>query len=317
MDDALDVPEIADASRYFPEPVLVGAPEVRSLADGGAEVRVPATGAWRRVHPLWLAVLEGLVAGASFREVQERLPPIEGVRPKQGRALARHYLWQMHRFGIVQLALPEPPDVWRGRYRRVRELGRGSLGVAHLCLDLDERERPVVLKHPWGVLHPIDRGQRAIAREVRALRLLDHPGVPRLVDSFAVDGLLHLVRDHVEGEDLHRSFSGKPPDEAERRAVAGQVAEVVAHAHGRGLLLLDIAPANFLRRPDGRVLLIDLGTSVPHQDGSFALAAAVGSPGYVAPEMIRPGAGAGPAGTLLTEVFAFGRLVAFLASGRA
>lgn len=311
------MPVVRDEARFFPQPRFVAMPDLRRLASGGAEVWVPRKNEWKRVGPLFLAVLDGLAAGRPFASVCDELPPVEGVRPKQARALARHVVWQLHKLGAVQLDLPEPPPLWESRYERARELGRGGLGVAHLCHDRVTGV-DVVVKHAWGVLHPIARGQSAIAREAQALAALDHPGVPRLLATFVHGDLLHLVREYVDGEDLQRRFGGtRARDVGETRTVARHVAEVLSHAHDRGWLLLDLSPTNFLVRRDGRVVLIDLGTAVEHAAGRAALTAPVGSPGYVAPEVLRPLAGAERAATFATEVCSFGRLLFFVLAGRA
>ena len=78
-------------------------------------------------------------------------------------------------------------EVFAGRYRRVKELGRGGIGIAHLCLDektgedvvaaasrasedQDGSRRFVVVKHAWGYLGPIDRADKMMRAENEALK---------------------------------------------------------------------------------------------------------------------------------------------------
>lgn len=310
------VPEIEQPERFFPDPVLVRAPKVRRLDDGYGEFWLEGKGEWERIHPICIAVLEGLERGDPFETIAERIPDQPGFRRPQLRAVARLYLWKLSKLGHVRFDLEPPPDVFHDRYRRVKELGRGGLGVAHLCEDT-RTGRKVVIKHSWGVIQDVARGQRAIANEARVLAAFDHPGIPRVHDLFEVRGLLHLVRDYADGKDLWERYHRVGiPDRARRRDVLRQVADAIAHMHERGYLFFDARPANYVEDPEGRVHAIDVGNVAPHEHGVATVRGARGSPGYTAPELLVGGTGGWRQATPRADVFGVGRVIWFLATGR-
>lgn len=315
----LNVPEIEDPERYFPEPKLVREPDFRDLPDGTVEILLPG-GKRQRIHALYRDIAEGLAEGIPYRELEQRLPryPKDGITTRRlVRKFARRCVWHLHQHGFLALPLDEPPRVFKGRYEREKELGRGGLGIVHLCRDTEEGGRLVVVKHPWGVKNSIRSGQKALGREIVALSELEHPGIPPLLDHFVRDDLLHLVRPFVDGRTLSHLHPRGIKDPSTRLDILTQIADILGAMHDQGALCLDIAPGNFMVEAGGRVLLTDLGTvSFMDDEGGLDLGAARGSPGYTSPEVRtakkrRPGRA-----TPRSEVFSFGRLAYWTATGR-
>lgn len=206
------------------------------------------------------------------------------------------------RLGAFELVAPEGSG------------GQGTVWTArHAASGL-----PCVVK----LLRP-DRGDatslRAFAREVRAVARLDHPhvvsvfdhGVVSAADQRASDGAVRegspwLAMERVSGGAL----TDRPdePDEVTTRVRA--LLSALAHAHARGVLHLDLKPANVLvagpgdLRPGLRV--VDFGIAA--LDGERFPGA---TPAWSAPEQLR----AGPVGPP-TDLFAVGRLAAYWLDGR-
>lgn len=298
--------------RFTPEAVLVRLPEWRRRDDGGWEMLHEKTGRWDKIHPIFAAALEALREGATYEEtVQRALPDATSeLRENHVRIYLRRFLWQLHESGHVRLPFEEPPPVFEGRYRRLRELGRGGIGIAHLCHD-EKEDRLVVVKHAWGYRQPADRADRAMRYEADIMRAFDHPNVARFYDEFEIEGVYHLVREYADGRPLGEvQRAGELRDRAARLGVLREVADVVAHVHDRGFVFLDTTPNNFVLRADGTPLVIDIGLCRPHDAGEVALRGPLGSRGYAAPEVIE-----GKRASLRSDVFGYGCLHHVLVAG--
>lgn len=230
----------------------------------------------------------------------------------QARGMTIVLVMALWRKGNVEIVLPALPSVLGDRYERVRELGRGGMGVAWLCRDLQGQGRSVVVKHAWNFAAPLALCDRAIRDEAEVLTALDHPAIVRLLGRFELDGRFHLVREFLDGPSLGKAASrtGLPP--ARRRDVARQVAEAIAHVHARGFLFLDVQPDNFFLLEDGAVKAGDTGLCRRLEGGRVALPRPVGARGFIAPEVMRPQ----PEATVRSDVGGFGRLYYALIAGR-
>jgi eukaryotic-like serine/threonine-protein kinase len=170
-----------------------------------------------------------------------------------------------------------------GRFRILRELGRGGFGAVYEVEDT-ELGRHVALK----TLRPRRTGQELSAdwvkREAEAVARLDHPGIVTLHDVGMSDGSPYLVMELLHGETLAQRLAREPFPPGEAVRVAQEVARGLAHAHSRGILHRDLKPANVFLCDDGRVKLLDFGLA--HLLGAGDHAGA-GTPGYMAPEQAR------------------------------
>jgi serine/threonine protein kinase len=144
----------------------------------------------------------------------------------------------------------------------------------------------VALKELVFALVPTAQQLDAFEREARLLGSVAHPRIPRLIDSFREgEGpslRLYLAQELVEGEPLS-SHTGI--DEAEARAIARQLLEILRYLHERGIVHRDVKPANVLRRADGTLALVDFGAARA-VEGVTHGATLVGTFGYMPPEQL-------------------------------
>jgi eukaryotic-like serine/threonine-protein kinase len=155
---------------------------------------------------------------------------------------------------------------WEERWRRVRQLGRGGQGVTFLVEHVDVPGEHYVLKELRNNAD-LERRKR-MHREVQALQQLDHPRLPKIVESntnaFAdLDVPLFFVMDYVDGQTLEeRVAQGQlKPDEAIGLVI--ELSDVLIYCHQKGIIHRDIKQDNIILRRGNSAdpVLIDFGLS--------------------------------------------------------
>lgn len=172
-----------------------------------------------------------------------------------------------------------------GRYRLEGRLGAGGHGEVWRASDLQLDDRPVALKR--ALLGGGTAAAAKLRREAGILASINHPNVVTVHDAFH-DEDQWIVMEHVSG----RSLAETGPVTADRAARFGaQLAGGLEAAHAAGVLHRDIKPANVMITDQGFAKLADFGISRNvHADATLTGTGAVtGTPGYVAPEVVRGG----------------------------
>ena len=100
------------------------------------------------------------------------------------------------------------------------------------------------------------------------------------------DGRCYLVSKFVAGCDLSVLLKNSKPDPSDAARLLIKVAEVLHHAHQRGLVRRDIKPANILIDKEGRPVVTDFGLALRIDDVGRGPVLA-GSPPYMSPEQAR------------------------------
>jgi serine/threonine-protein kinase len=97
-----------------------------------------------------------------------------------------------------------------------------------------------------------------------------------------------VVQEFVEGTVLHTLLSTrKPLPPSKRLDIVRQAATALAAVHKGGFVHRDVCPRNFILRPDGALVLIDFGLSVPDKPVFLQPGNRIGTPNYMAPEVVR------------------------------
>ena len=152
------------------------------------------------------------------------------------------------------------------RYRIVRALGDGGMGAVYEAVDLSSERRVALKLVAEDVLANDPSVATRFQREARAMELLDHPHIARVLDAGVIDGKPFLAMELLEGADLRDTLArvGPLPPAAALR-IAAAVCEGLAHAHAAGIVHRDVKPANlFLARGDGdeiAVKILDFGVA--------------------------------------------------------
>ncbi len=150
------------------------------------------------------------------------------------------------------------PNSRIGKYRILRELGRGGMGVVYLAQDTTLR-REVALK----ALHPHYSVDSTLVhrfqQEARAVGSLFHPNVLPVNAFESVDGLLLLEMPYLERGSLDAVLRTRGAYFGEIVRWMGDVLTALGYCHDRGILHRDVKPTNVLLDSGERALLADFG----------------------------------------------------------
>ena len=203
------------------------------------------------------------------------------------------------------------------RYHLLRVLGRGAMGAVWEAEDTFLR-RTVAVKEVVlpGSLSPEERAvscERTL-REARAIARLGHPNVVTLFDVLDEDARPWVVMELVPSRSLADVIKEDGPLHPLRVATVGlAVLGALEAAHAAGITHRDVKPGNILLGHDGRVKLTDFGIARAVGDDTITgTGLLVGSPSYIAPEIIK-GQEAGPP----ADLWGLGATLYAAAEGRA
>ena len=193
--------------------------------------------------------------------------------------------------------------IFAGRYRIVKQIGRGGMADVYLAKDLilDGEEVAVKVLRTNYQTDPIAVAR--FQREARAMADLDHPHIVRITDIGEEDGQQYLAMEYVAGLDLKRYIKEHYPlsnEEAVR--IMGQILLAMRLAHTRGIVHRDLKPQNILLTPDGTAKVTDFGIAVAFAETSLTQTnSMLGSVHYLSPEQAR-----GSKATFQSDIYAMG-----------
>ncbi|SPE41944.1 Serine/threonine protein kinase (fragment) [Candidatus Sulfopaludibacter sp. SbA3] len=179
-----------------------------------------------------------------------------------------------------------------GRYKIVRELGRGAMGVVYHAID-PNIGRPVAIKTIR--LSDVANGEEQkrlrerLFREARSAGMLSHPGIVTIYDVEEQDGLAYIAMEYVDGPTLDQVLSGPGPIAPEGMfSILAQTAAALDYAHQKSIVHRDIKPANIMIAADGMAKIADFGIAKITTSEQFTMTGSiVGTPHYMSPEQVQ------------------------------
>ncbi|MDA8370395.1 MAG: serine/threonine-protein kinase [Nocardiopsaceae bacterium] len=208
--------------------------------------------------------------------------------------------------GFLPLTETDPTTI--GPFRVVGRIGEGGMGAVYGALDDSGGRIAVKVIHPRFAADPGYREQ--FAREAELLHRVDAECAPAFFGADPAAPQPWLATEFVQGATLkdhiaeHGVLSGD-----ELTAFAAGTAEALAAVHAAGIVHRDIKPANIILSPAGpRVLDFGIARSADDAGDEEGI---YGTPGWIAPERL-----AGRPATSGTDMFAWGGLVVYAATGR-
>jgi len=237
------------------------------------------------------------VAEPLSKSQQARLERIDGLeldsaksayetfgQPRSGPSAAQDLIAQ-----LPELEVGRDAQDPRGELFRIGSLGAGGMGVVELA-GQRALDREVAIKHPYG--HASQSEIATLLHEARIAGRLEHPNIVP-VHAIGRDPklgpvvVMKRVRGHAWADDLERLDRGDPLALAAQVEVLVRVCDAVAYAHAERVVHRDLKPDNVLLGAFGEVYVVDWGLSVAldapvdHEEEAI-----VGTPAYMAPEMV-------------------------------
>ncbi len=184
-------------------------------------------------------------------------------------------------------------------YEEEKLIGSGSFGNVYRVKKGDEF---------FALKEMNDREARD--REVKFLKLAEHPLFPKYIDSFD-EGKFYILEEYVWGDSLEECIGrrkGYAQPEAMRFALS--IADGIAFLQQSdgNILFRDLKAENLIVQPDGEIRLCDMGAATYLDEAGESLA---GTPGDTAPEQMEEGSAQG----MYSDVYAFGRLFYYMLTG--
>jgi len=204
-------------------------------------------------------------------------------------------------------------DVLVGRdmdgFRIVRRLGRGGMAVVYEATGTDGQK--VALKMMSHRLVCDERSRAAFQREADIIETFDHPNIVNMLGRFAMFYTFFIIVEYIDGKSLYELvYDSGPLPAASVRKILGQLVQGLGYAHDSEIIHRDIKPGNVMITRDGQIKLMDFGLAKPTNATSSDDRVLVGTPGYMAPELLTGGE-PGPA----SDLFAMGCLAVELLDG--
>ena len=266
-----------------------------SMADGDRSVRGRIAQLMQKLYPAEPARTRSefarLVAQARATDVPAQIVPPSPVAPA---------------VEVDKALLPGT------RYRLLRELGKGAMGVVHEAEHLDLM-RTVALKVLDGERLGVE-AERRFKVEARAIAQLSHDNLVKLYEfGVAADGRPFYAMELLHGESLDKKLEREQGmDYREAVRIGVQACHALEAAHAANVIHRDIKPANLFLSADGKLKLLDFGVAKAafNVEADGERLQIVGTPEYMAPEQARGQADE------RSDLYALGAVLFELMSGR-
>lgn len=189
--------------------------------------------------------------------------------------------------------LLEAGELLAGRFRLIRELGSGGVGIVWLAEDEQLENEEVACKVLRDDLSVERDALSALKREVLLTRKLRHPSILAVYTFWEDEASCFLTMEFVSGKSLSDELAerGRPFTLKETLPWVRQLAEALDYAHSQGVLHRDIKPANILLSEDRSLRLGDFGIAsmLLERDPDEAEVRTQGTLFYMSPERLSGG----------------------------
>ena len=264
------------------------APEARPLDLAGAvadgeETDWDATedSALEAQRPLIQALRQIALVSQAHRRLDNRWPEIESIREDAVR----------QRWGHLEL---------------LERVGKGSYGEVYRAVD-PRLDRHVALKLLW----PSRLAVGELVREGRLLARVKHPNVASVFGADSHGGRVGIWMEFIAGRDLGEYLREHGPLGAHEAAALGiPICRALAAAHSCGIIHRDVKASNVMREEGGRIVLTDFGVGQEGPLESDHRGTVVGTPLYLAPEVL-----AGEPATRQSDLYSLGVLFFLMLTG--
>ena len=177
-----------------------------------------------------------------------------------------------------------------GRYKVLKELGRGAMGLVYLGKDPTIQRFVAIKTMRLDQIDHDDKLQEVKARffrEAESTGRLSHPNIVTIYDAGEEHDLGYIAMELIEGTPL-KQWSRKPNlmPVNEVFSIGATVADALDYAHQQGIVHRDIKPANIMLTKDRVVKVMDFGIAKMGSSSKTQTNIVLGTPTYMSPEQI-------------------------------
>jgi serine/threonine-protein kinase len=181
-------------------------------------------------------------------------------------------------------------DLWK-RFERMRESTSGTMSTFYKVRDLKTGQIQGLKVVDAAKAAPVEGRYKSLGKptEGEIGQQITGPNIARTLEwGTATTGDPYIVQEFVEGSLLHNLITAKKPfTPAQKIDLVTQAARAIKTVHDAGFVHRDICPRNFILGADQRLVLIDFGLTVPDKPAFLQPGNRVGTPNYMAPEVVR------------------------------
>jgi len=172
-----------------------------------------------------------------------------------------------------------------GKYKLIKEIGRGGMGEVYLAEDTESGEKLALKILPPELTRSPQYVER-FHREAKAISSLDHPNIIKVYEIGEEEGVHYIAMEFLGGAalgDLLRKRGRLPVSEAVRIIIS--IAEALECAHSSGIVHRDVKPDNILSDENGRFKIMDFGIARITEGTQLTMTGTImGTPEYMSPE---------------------------------
>ncbi|CAL1536917.1 unnamed protein product [Lymnaea stagnalis] len=196
-----------------------------------------------------------------------------------------------------------------GKYRLIKTIGKGNFAKVKLAKHVPTGREVAIKIIDKTQLNP--SSLQKLFREVRIMKLLDHPNIVKLFEVIETEKTLYLVMEYASGGEVfdYLVAHGRMK-EKEARAKFRQIVSSVQYCHQKHIVHRDLKAENLLLDSDMNIKIADYGFSNEFTPGN-KLDTFCGSPPYAAPELFQGKKYDGPE----VDVWSLGVILYTLVSG--
>lgn len=309
-----------ESERYLEATILLGDLFVERNLDGPAREKYERAAALRPTGP------ESVYPTYQLARLHERQGNIQDALRLYEKVVAEQFDYQDVQQRIADLwdrlagstqVVPgrEPagiaPKVTPARYRIVREVGRGGMGIVYQAED-DVLQRPVAYKVLPDAVRDDPKALEDFLREARIAASLHHPNIVTIFDAGQTADAVYIAMEYVEGRSLQDILDEVRTLPLSRALdIFKQACRSLIHAHRQQIVHRDVKPANIMLSSSGTVKLMDFGLAAVISSASAKVSTVRGTPFYMAPEQIL-----GETVSALADQYALGCTLYHMVAGR-
>ena len=173
-----------------------------------------------------------------------------------------------------------------GGYQIISKIAAGGMGVVYR-VNQTELDRVVALKILFEKFASQKKHLNQFFREAKLSATFNHPNLVHIFDMGDEQGFYYYAMELVEGKNVGDYLHEKERlSQQEALDIITQAGRGLEHMHSFDIVHRDIKPSNFIMRPDGIVKIMDLGLAQEINRSAQQKVASVGTPYYMAPELI-------------------------------